>query len=137
MGNYCHISASCTFLGGDGVVELGSFVNIAPGCRIVTASHDYKWGGLSGPTIPEKFKGKSTAENITFGNHVLIGANSVVLPGVELPEGVAIGALSLVQKGIYRPWSLYAGVPARRIGPRYGGDILKQAERLMNESHFS
>lgn len=133
MGDYCHISANCTFLGGSGTVTIGNFVNIAPGCRIVCASHDYLYGGLSGPTIPDEYKGNSISEDIVLSDHVLIGANSVVLPGVELPEGVAVGALSLVKKGIYHPWSIYAGIPARRIGPRYGKDILESAKRLLDE----
>jgi galactoside O-acetyltransferase len=137
LGKFCHIGASCTFLGGNGEVCLGDFVNIAPGCRIISASHDYKWGGLNGPEVPEEFKGKSITENIKFGDHVLIGSNSVVLPGVELPEGVAVGALSLVSKRIYRPWTLYAGNPIREIGPRAASDILESAERLTNELNSS
>lgn len=133
LGSYCHISSNCTFLGGNGEVSFGDFVNIAPGCRIISAGHDYKWGGLNGPEIPEEYKGLSTTEDIRLGNHVLIGSNTVVLPGVELPEGVAIGALSLVPKGIYRPWTLYAGIPVRELGPRDRIHILESSKRLMNE----
>ncbi|MHA1961884.1 MAG: acyltransferase [Candidatus Thorarchaeota archaeon] len=133
MGNYCHISTNCTFLGGGEIVQLGNFVNIAPGCRIISASHDYRFGGLNGPMIPGEYKGMSMAEAVYLGDHVLIGANSVVLPGVVLPEGVAIGALSLVTKAVYEPWTLYAGIPAVELGPRYKQDILESAERLMNE----
>jgi acetyltransferase-like isoleucine patch superfamily enzyme len=46
-----------------------------------------------------------------------VGAHSVVLPGVRLAEGAAVGALSLV-KGSLEPWSVYGGVPARSLGPR-------------------
>lgn len=137
MGDYCHISANCTFLGGNGTVSMGNFVNIAPGCRFVTAGHDYRFGGLNGPSIPDEFKGDSESGDIVLADHVLIGANSVILPGVKLPEGVAIGALSLVKNMAYRPWSLYAGIPARRIGQRRRTDILAQAKRLTDESNIS
>ena len=137
LGRFSHISANCTFLGGRGTVKLGDFVNIAPGCRIIVASHDYRHGGLNGPQIPSEYKGQSTVENVRLGDHVLIGANSVILPGVELPEGVAIGALSLVTKAAYEPWTLYAGVPAREIGPRYKKAILESAKGLMDELDVS
>lgn len=132
MGNFSHIGANCTILGGNGKVFIGDFVNIAPGCRIVSASHDYTYGGLSGPTIPEEFAGRSITENIHIGNHVLIGCNTVILPGVEMPEGMAVGALSLVPKGLYKPWTLYAGIPIKELGPRDKTQILEQAEKLLN-----
>jgi len=132
IGDYSHIGSNCSFLGSGSSVDIGDFVNIATGCRFVCAGHDYKYGGLNGPAIPEEYRGHSTVGNIKLRDHVLIGCNSVILPGVFLPEGVAIGALSLVKPGIYRPWTLYAGIPAVEIGPRYAGDILQQAKRLIN-----
>jgi len=40
-----------------------------------------------------------------------VGAGSIILPGVTLHEGAAVGAMSLVNKDI-EAWSIYAGVPA-------------------------
>lgn len=48
---------------------------------------------------------------------MIIGTGSVILPGVTLHEGVAIGALSLVNKNC-EAFGIYAGTPARYIGDR-------------------
>jgi acetyltransferase-like isoleucine patch superfamily enzyme len=53
------------------------------------------------------------------------------LPGTIVPEGVAIGALSLV-RGTLEPWSIYAGVPARRVRAR-SRDLLKRGEELISK----
>lgn len=132
MGHYCHISSNCSFLGGAGTVTMGDFVNIGPGCSIVTAGHDYRYGGLNGPAIPTEYKGHSSRGDISFSDHVLIGANTVILPGVELPEGTAIGALSLVKEGVYKQWTVYAGVPAVEIGPRDKTHILEHGRKLLD-----
>ena len=46
-----------------------------------------------------------------------IGSGSVVLPGLTLEDGVAVGALSLV-KNDCEAFGIYAGNPARRVRER-------------------
>lgn len=134
VGRFSHIAANCTFLGGGMKVQIGDFVNVGPGCRIASASHSYATGGLSGPTIPKKWRGVSIAEVVTIRDHCLLGAQTVVLPGVYLPVGVASGAFTLfTSKQQYRPWTLYVGVPARPVRIRESHKILIAAERMLNE----
>lgn len=52
---------------------------------------------------------------VTVGKHGWIGAHVIFLPGAELPEGVIIATNSTVRKGIYEPWSIYGGNPAKWI----------------------
>ena len=52
-----------------------------------------------------------------FGKHVIVGSGSVILPGVALEDGVAVGALSLVSKDC-KAFGIYAGNPARRVKER-------------------
>lgn len=54
---------------------------------------------------------------VKIGRHSIIGSGSVILPGVDIPEGVSVGALSLVRKSL-EPWGVYAGAPVRRIKDR-------------------
>ena len=51
---------------------------------------------------------------------------SVVLPGVAVGEGTAVGALSLV-KETTEDWAIYAGCPARKVRAR--SKKLLEAER--------
>ncbi|WP_442945325.1 acyltransferase [Nocardioides sp. CCNWLW216] len=53
-------------------------------------------------------------ESIEIGDHVWIGANSVILPGTSIGPGCVVGAGSIV-RGKFEPNSLIAGVPARFV----------------------
>jgi len=51
---------------------------------------------------------------VAIGKNVLIGACTVVLPGVEIGDGAVVSALSLVNNDIPKN-SFYGGIPARRL----------------------
>lgn len=132
VGRYTHIGANGVLIGGDAHITIGDFVNIAPGCRIIAASNDFSAGGLVGPTIPPEYASPSVIDNVTLGDHVLLGTNTVILPGTKVPEGVSTGALTLLTpKTRLEPWTLYAGNPARPIRKRDGSKILEAAQRLL------
>ena len=46
-----------------------------------------------------------------------LGANCVVLPNVTVSEGVAIGAMSLVNRNL-EEWKIYFGIPVRCLKDR-------------------
>lgn len=52
---------------------------------------------------------------VRIGKNVLIGANSTILPGVDIGDGSIISACSLVNKDV-PPGSYVGGVPIKRIG---------------------
>jgi galactoside O-acetyltransferase len=132
LGRYSHVGANSVLIGGDGRIAIGDFVNIAPGCRLICASNDYAGGGLVGPAIPAEYAGKSITADVRLEDHVLLGAGTVILPGVRVPEGVSTGALTLItEKTKLEPWTLYAGTPARPRRRRESKAILDAAARLM------
>ncbi len=133
IGCYTHIGANCSFIGGPGKVKIGSFVNIAPSCQIVTASNDYYGGELVGPAIPKKFSGEAIVEPIEIGDFVLLACNTTILPGSILPEGMATGAFTLVKKQEYKEWSLYVGIPCKYMSKRDGVKIKESAQHIFNE----
>lgn len=131
IGDYTHIGASTCFIGGAGMVRIGSFVNIAPSCQIVTATNDYYSGGLVGPTIPPEFGDDPIVSPVSVSSFVLLGCQTVVLPGTTLPEGLSTGAMTLLRNADYSPWTLYVGNPCRPLGQRDGTVMKRQAKRLM------
>jgi galactoside O-acetyltransferase len=131
MGRFSHIAANCTLLGGGELITIGDFVNIAPGCRLASASQNYTGGGLAGPCIPPEHRGSSIIGEIVLSDHVLLGCNTVVLPGVYAPEGLATGAGTLLTAQEYKPWTLYVGVPARPLKTRDSARILRGAQELL------
>jgi carbonic anhydrase/acetyltransferase-like protein (isoleucine patch superfamily) len=52
-----------------------------------------------------------------------------VMPRNRIPEGTVLGALSFVPPEFaFEPWSVYAGVPIRKVGARDRDSVLKQME---------
>ena len=54
---------------------------------------------------------------IAIGNDVWIGAGAKILKGANIGDGVIIGAQAVV-RGDLEPYSIYVGVPARKVGER-------------------
>lgn len=126
IGDYVHIAVYCSLIGA-GKIKLGGFSNLSSRVSIYSSNDDYSGEHLTNPTIPAQFTGVIYAD-VWLGKHVIIGAGSVVLPGVYLEDGVAIGSLSLVSKNC-KAFGIYAGIPARRTGERKR-DLLELEKKL-------
>ena len=107
IGNFCHIGSSCTIQAGTASVTIEDYSGISAGVRVFAVSSDYISPSFDLPTIPFNFRVGSIIDKIHIAKHVLIGSNSVVLPGVNLPEGVAFAAQSTISKRKYISWALY------------------------------
>jgi dTDP-4-amino-4,6-dideoxy-D-glucose acyltransferase len=131
VGRFTHVGAQAVMIGGDARITIGDFVNIAPGCRLIASSNDFLGGGLRGPAIPDEFAGTAITEDIVLGDHVLLGTDTVILPGCHLPEGVSTGAMTLITPAVkLEPWTCYVGTPARPIRPRDSRQMLASAAQL-------
>ena len=116
IGRRVHV-ASGSILSGGGGLEIQDYVGIGAGAKIYTNSEAPIDGKrMSGPMIPWKHKGY-IRKPILIEKDAVVGANSVVLPGVCIGEGAVIGANSLVTRDI-PAWSIAVGVPARVAGKR-------------------
>ena len=123
IDDYVHISAGAKIIGGRAaVVRLGSFSTLAPNVVLAAGSDDYM-AGIATPLVPSNYKGDVVIGAITIGRHCIVGAGTVVLPNVTLHDGAAVGALSLVKESL-KPWTLYAGIPARPLKQRDRKKIL-------------
>ena len=60
---------------------------------------------------------RQSSAPITVGAHCFVGTGCVLLGGAALPDRSVLGALSLLNKAYTEPGQLYAGVPARLVGP--------------------
>lgn len=56
-------------------------------------------------------------QKIIIGDYVAIGTGTTILPGALIPNGVAIGAMSLVNKPL-EEWNIYYGIPCIKIKER-------------------
>lgn len=126
LGDYIHIAVYTSLIGA-GKISLFDFCNVSSRVSIYSSNDDYSGATMTNPTVPSDFTGVIHA-SVTLEKHVIVGAGSVILPGVTLHEGVAVGALSLV-KADCKEFGVYAGAPARRIGSRKK-DLLEMEKML-------
>lgn len=115
IGDNVHIGSSVT-INASAEVRIGNFSGISAGTKIFTTDDDYGGDYLTGPTVEPELTNITTAP-VRLAEHCIIGANSVILPGATLGEGVAVGSLSLV-KGDLAEWGIYGGIPAKLLKPR-------------------
>lgn len=127
LGSYIHI-ASFTSITGGGEFAMDNYSTLSSGVRIFTGTEDL--AGMVGAAIPEPYR-KARRSYVVIGKHVMVGTNSVILPGVTIPDGVVIGAMSLVLEDTkLKPWSVYAGSPVRWLRYRQREKIQKLQEQL-------
>ena len=105
VGKNCFINYNCTILD-NGKVRMGDNCMLAPNVSIYTAGH---------ALYPDSRNlGYEYGIDVTIGNNVWIGGNTVILPGINIGDNVVIGAGSVVTKDI-PAWSFAAGNPCKVI----------------------
>jgi acetyltransferase-like isoleucine patch superfamily enzyme len=105
IGNYTSIGDHC-ILDGRGNLVIGNSVNFSTGVWIWTMQHqvnDSDFVCESAPVIIEDF--------------AWISCRTVVLPGVRIGRGAVVAAGAVVTKDV-EPYTIVAGVPAKKIGER-------------------
>ena len=115
IGSNVHIGGYC-YLSGNYGIEIDDYCNLSQSVKVYTNSDDFSGNSMTNSVIPEKFK------NIKYGKvilkkHVIIGSTCVIMPNITLEEGVAIGALSFVNKSL-KEWNIYVGNPVKLLKER-------------------
>jgi acetyltransferase-like isoleucine patch superfamily enzyme len=130
IGSFVHLASFMSIAGG-GELIMEDFVGLSSGSRVYTGNDDYLGGSLTGPTVPSPYR-VPIRSFVHIKKHAIVGANTVILPGVTVGEGVAIGANSFVTKDC-EPWMIYVGSPARPLRPRRRDRIMELEAQLRKE----
>lgn len=96
---------------GNGKVNIGDNIDIAPEVAFVTGSHEINVGD-TGETGRRAGDGKSF--EITVENGCWIGARTTIMGDITIHRGAVVGACSLVNKNVDENCAV-AGVPAKMI----------------------
>jgi len=128
FGNFVHIACFSSVIGGAELI-IEDFVAISHGARILTGTDDFTGWGFGNSTVPEKFRNVGR-KPIHIGKFCIVGANSVVLPGVTIGEGAMVGANSVVSREL-EPWGVYLG--NRKISERDREGVLNNYQQFMSE----
>jgi acetyltransferase-like isoleucine patch superfamily enzyme len=124
----------CNVAGGEPGIVLEDFAGLAYGCHVFAQSDDYTGRSLTNPTVPARFK-KEFKAPIHIKRHCIVGTASLIFPGVTLGEGCSVGAMSMVTKST-QEWSVYFGVPAKRLKARKQ-DLLELEQHYLAEERLA
>jgi acetyltransferase-like isoleucine patch superfamily enzyme len=108
IGNNTRIHGTCIHAFESIVIGEGCL--IAANCQIIDGNgHD-----LSFPNVENRINTKGTSKPVIIEDHVWIGMNSIILPGVTIGRGSVISASSVVVKDV-PPMVMAGGNPAEII----------------------
>ena len=119
--------------------EIGRFCSIAAQTRINPGNHPLDRVALNHFTYRSSAYGLGADDasffdwrrsfRVTQGHDVWIGHGAIVLPGISIGNGAAIGAGTVVTKDV-PPFAVVVGVPGRVIRMRFTPDIVAALERI-------
>jgi len=110
IGSNTWIGQAC-YLNSAGGLVIGSEVGIGPCVKVMTSRH-----GEEGREVPVLACDLEFAPvRIEDGSDIGLGA--IILPGVTVGRGSIVGAGAVVSRNV-DPFSIVAGVPARKLGER-------------------
>lgn len=124
--------------------SIGSFCSFGQNCRIVqphylgVTTHQFLFSSWRYPEL-DKFiphtKQKEVLEEHIFskktkiGNDVWVGANAIIIAGVNIGNGAIIGAGAVVTKDV-PPYAVVGGVPAKIIKYRFSEEQIEELEKI-------
>lgn len=88
-------------------ISIGDFAVISQGAHLCCGSHDFNAPNFQLITAP-----------VIVGRRAWVCAEAFVGMGVVIDDGVVLGARSVLMKSISEPWTVWAGMPAKKIGVR-------------------
>lgn len=129
MGHFCLIDRFVLIAGSQFNFIMEDFSGIGGGARIWLQSNDYVNSLISHKS--------QISGDIIMGKYTGIGSNTVIMPNNHIPEGTVIGAHSFVPANFpFQTWSVYAGIPIRRLSDRNKNNVLQEAEQLLKQHPF-
>src|SRR3954462_11276935 len=117
IGSYVHVAAFCSVSGAFAKVELKDFCTLSNRVSIFTGSDDYSADTLNNSQVPDEFTTIKKGP-VVIGQAVLIGAHSVILPGVTIGDAGSVGAMAVVTKSIAPGEMARAPSAVAVVGPR-------------------
>lgn len=133
FGRYSYCGYFCRMVHCD----IGSFCSIADKVTIGGAAHPLSHVSTS----PVFHSGRNVTGRVFFahefkvnskteiGNDVWVGIGAIILSGVKIGDGAAIGAGSVVTKDV-PPYEVWAGNPAKFIRKRFSDQNVKALLRI-------
>jgi len=131
IGRNVHITPFCLIAGGTPGVIIEDFSTLAYGVKVFSQSDDYSGKTMVNSTVPKSFK-EEVMKSVLIERQSILGAGTIIMPGVTIAIGTSVGANSLVLEST-NPWEICAGTPAKKIKERKKELLALEKEYLKNE----
>lgn len=116
IGSHIHIAAYCAMYGADYGIVMEDYTGLSARATIYAAMDDFSGDYLIGPIHEDEYT-NVTGGMVRICVYSQIGAGALIFPNLIVSEGAVLGAMSMAKKSL-EPWSIYAGVPAKKIKNR-------------------
>lgn len=132
IGDNVHIGCYTAIFGSSGKVRLGNFSGFSPRCTVFTGTDDFTSGHLINPCVDDEFRNVKTGD-VILEDHASVGTGALILPGVVLGRGSAVGAMAIVKKDV-APYDVVVGHDQRVVGKR-NQNLMNKLEAAFLEKH--
>lgn len=105
IGEYVHVDIWHADL-----IHIGDYAHITSGCRILCHQRDLKGYCVGDNAADLKYR----IGEVHIGRGVMVGMETMIMPGVTIGDGAIIGARSMVTKDI-PPYCIAVGSPAKVV----------------------
>jgi acetyltransferase-like isoleucine patch superfamily enzyme len=135
IGDFTYGEPRVVTWGEKSTLKIGKFCSIADDVKIVLGG-EHKTDWIT--TYPfwvalEEFFNfpahSGTKGDVTIGNDVWIGLNSLILSGVTIGDGAVVGAGSVVATDV-EPYAIVAGNPQKLIRKRFDEETINQLLKI-------
>lgn len=120
--------------------DIGKFCSIAANCRINALEHPLERVTQHKVTyrpneyfrylgVDQGFRARRAAKRVVIGHDVWIGHGAVLMPGVKIGNGAAIGANAVVTRDV-DAYAIVAGVPAETKRRRFDEQTAARLGRM-------
>jgi acetyltransferase-like isoleucine patch superfamily enzyme len=131
LGSYIHVAGFCSLSGVAAPLLLEDCCSVGNRVSIYTGSDDFHADALAGNTVPASMVHTLTGR-VRLGRGALVGAHSVVMPGVDVGDGAAVGAQCVVTKSVPPGTILVSGgMRSLPVGRRDVKKILALVDQLL------
>lgn len=130
IGNDVYIGANAVFQSTFGEIKIGNHIMFGPGVNIHGGNHKINEIGTLMKHTSDKQPGDDGI--VVIEDDCWIGANAVILTNVTIGKGSVIGSGAVVTRDV-PPYSIYTGVPEKKIRRRFTDEQIIEHEKILKE----
>jgi acetyltransferase-like isoleucine patch superfamily enzyme len=128
IGKNIHIGPSCIISGISSGVHISDKCSLAANCKIYAFTHHFRSKEYPknkefhfSPLVPDHLQCIIEGP-VYLGMNTGVALNSIILPGVFIPNDCFVAINSVVKAGPYRENSIISGSPAKSVAERFKSD---------------